>query len=103
SLDVLGRAHVRAATEVEKGAGAVHADLVALDLVRDQLELVGLPATRELFDGLRARKHVSLEWNVCLREPSHPRLDGREVRLRDRLGELEVVIETVLHRRTDAV
>src|SRR5258708_27591826 len=49
-LQVFGRAHVRTPAEVEEVACAVDADLVTLDLVRDQLELEILVSRAELFD-----------------------------------------------------
>ena len=94
---------MRAATEVQKPAGPIDADLVALDLVGDQLQLVVLAALAELFDRGSAREHLVHERNVRLGQPSHPRLDRGQVRLRDRFAEVEVVVEAVLHRGPDAV
>src|SRR5258706_8419257 len=91
------------ATQVEKVAGPVHADFVALDLVRDQLELVVLPALAELLDRLLAGKNFMHEREIRLREPAHSRLYRRQVRLRDGLAEIKVVVEAVLHRGADSI
>ena len=95
---------MRAATQVEEVACAIHADLVAFDLVCDQLELVVLAPPAELVNRLLARKHLVHERDIGLGELAHARLDCRQVRLRDRLAaEVEVVVEAVLHRGPDAV
>ncbi len=91
------------AAEVEEIAGPVHADVIAFDLVVDQLDLVVLPAPAKLVDRLLSRHRLFDERAVFLRDPSHARLDGPEIGLRDRLAEGKVVIEAVFDRRPDPV
>ena len=92
-----------AAAQVEEVAGPVHADLVAFDLVIDQLDLVVLAELAKLVEGLLAGHDLFDEGPGLLRDPPHSRLDGAEVRFGDRFAEREVVVEAVLHRRADAV
>ena len=103
SLQVPGRAHMRAAAKVQEVPGAIDAHLVALHLVGDELELVVLPPPAKLFGGLLAGHRLVHEWDVRLGELAHARFDRGQVGLGDRFREGEVVVETVLHRRTDAV
>ena len=102
-LQVPGGLDVRPTTEVEEIAGAVNAHLVPLDLVFDQLDLVVLSAPPELCQCLLARHGLLREGSVLLREAAHARLDCRQIRLRHRLAEGEVVVKAVLHWRPDAV
>src|SRR5438445_13196873 len=83
--------------------GVVDTDVVAFDLVVDQLHFVVLAATAKFVDRLLPRHRLLDEWPVFLRDPSHARLDGAEIGLRDRPAEREVVVEAVLHGRADAV
>jgi len=78
-LEVFRRAHVRAAAEVEEVAGQVDADLVAFDLVRDELELVILVALFKLFDRLPAGHDLVHEWPILLRDAAHARFDRGQV------------------------
>ena len=103
SLQLFGACDVWASAQVEKFARVIDADLVALDLVSDQLELVVLPPFGELLDGLVARESLLHERPVLVSDAAHARLDRGQVRLRDRPGEREVVVEAVLDRGTDAV
>src|SRR5207302_9716087 len=103
SLQLFGAGDVRASAQVEKFARVIDADRVALDLVSDQLELVVLPPFGELLDGLVARKGLLYERPVLVSDAAHARLDRGQVRLRDRPGEREVVVEAVLDRGTNAV
>src|SRR5207244_9476212 len=98
-----GRADVRTPAKSAQLARPVNADLVTLDLVPDQLKFEFLTPLLELFHRPLARKNFVLERDIGLSEPSHPRFDGREIRLRNWLSEVEVVIETVLHSGPDAV
>ena len=70
---------MRTSAEVEKVAGAIQADLVAFDLVLDQLELEVLAALAELFDRFVARNNLFHKRDVGLREPAHAGLDGGKV------------------------
>ena len=78
-LELFGGPHMRTSAEVEKVAGAIQADLVAFDLVRDQLELEVLAALAELFHRVVARNNLFHKRDVGLREPAHAGLDGGEV------------------------
>src|SRR5260370_41396663 len=102
-LQRLGRVNVWSAAEVEEIAGPVHADVIAFALVVDELNLVVLAAPAKFVDRLLPRHRLFDEWPVFLRDPSHARLDGAEVCLRDGLAEGEVVVEAVIDRWPDAV
>ena len=71
SLYVSRRPDVGTKAQVQKIARAVDADAIPGDLVRDQLELVVLPALAKLLDGLLARQNLMNVRNVCVRQPPH--------------------------------
>ncbi len=81
SLQVARRSHVRAPAEVQELARAIHAHLVALDLVRDQLELVVLASLPKLRDRFVARKGLVDERPVLVDDATHARLNRAEIRL----------------------
>jgi len=81
----------------------VDADLVAFDLVVDELDLVVLAAFAKLGQRLLAVHRVVNERPALLGDPPHSRFDRAEVCLGDRLAERKVVIETVLDRWADPV
>ena len=70
-LDVARRRHVRASAEVEEVARVVHADIVALDLVGDELKLVVLAAPRKLGIRLGASQRLLHERASFLRDAAH--------------------------------
>ncbi len=70
-FQIFGRAHVRPPAQIDEVARPVQTDLIAFDLVVDQLELVVLAALAKLVQGLRPRNNVSDEGPILLRDPPH--------------------------------
>jgi len=70
-LEILGRAHVRPPAEVDEVARPVQADLIAFDLVVDELELVVLADSAKFVERLRPRNDVPHEGPILLRDPPH--------------------------------
>ena len=100
-LDRLGGLQVRAAAEILEAVLGVEADL-ALGEVAQQLGLVRLVLGLEPDQQLALVDPVAADERVLRAEdPAHLRLDAPEVVGRDRLGELEVVVEAVGDRRPD--
>jgi hypothetical protein len=96
---------MRAAAEVLEGTVAVEGDglrtLVA-NQVLDQLDLVVLALLAKELSGLLGGDVTSLERLVGLDVLSHPLLDPRQILLTGApVGELDVVVEAVLDRRSD--
>ena len=101
-LDSLDRRRVlemRPATEVGEVPLRVERDL-ALRLARE-LDLVWLLFALEACDRLLARELLARPRTALRDLPAHLLLDRFEVGLRDRLRELEVVVEAVGDRRPD--
>ena len=80
------------------GAGRLGGGPAALQ--RDQLELVGLAG--QLGPCLVVGHHAALEALALPDDLAHPLLDRLQVVRAERPGHVEVVVETVLHRRPDA-
>ena len=90
---------------VDGQLGAADLDRLAVVIGRvaleaDQLELVRL--VRELGPGLLVGHHPAGEPLALLDDLAHPGLDRLQVVRGERLVHVEVVVETVLHRRPDA-
>ena len=98
-LDRRGVLEVRPAAEVGEVALRVERD-VAVGGV-DELDLVRLPLGLEPRPRLVARRLEALPGPPLLELARDLRLDRLQVGLVDRLGELEVVVEAVVDRRTD--
>ncbi len=98
--------HVRPETQVGPPVVPVHGHPIAqraLALVErlDDLPLVRL--VRKALQGVLVRQVLAHERLVELHQLGHPLLDAREVLGRQRLGEVEVVVEAVLDRGSDRV
>ena len=99
--DILGRAHVRAAAEVEPLALLVDLDhLVGRDGV-DQFDLEVLALGRKDALGLVARPHFLGERSAAGDDLGHLLFDRREIVLGEGRVALEVVIKAVLDHRAD--
>ena len=100
-LDRLRGLQVRAAAQVLEPVLRVEADL-AVRQVAGQLQLVRLRLRLEAGQDLGLVHAVGAHERVLLGEdPAHLLLDPLQVVRRDRLGELEVVVEAVGDRRAD--
>jgi hypothetical protein len=95
-----GVGHVRAAAQVDEVAVAVGRDHLALGQVGDALELERVVA--EHLARLVARHLAPLEGELLLRDAAHLGLERREVLGRERLRDLEVVVEAVVDGRAEA-
>ncbi len=62
---------MRPPAQVDEVAGSIQADLVAFDLVVDQLDLVVLAALSEFVQGLLAGYHLPYEGPILLGDPAH--------------------------------
>jgi len=91
---------VRPAAQVGEGALRVHRDGLAFGQLRDELLLVRLAFERVA--RLKAVEHGALERLFFGDDLAHALLDGRKVLRRERPIDVEVVVEAVLDRRTDA-
>jgi hypothetical protein len=90
---------------VDGQVGPAHLDVLAIVGRRrafeaDELLLVGL--TRQLCPGLLLGHHPAAEPLALLDDRPHPLLDGLQVLGGERSGDIEVVVEAVLHRRADS-
>jgi uncharacterized protein (DUF2342 family) len=95
---------VGAAAEVEEVARPVAADqLVVGRLLVDPVQLVGLVQLGEAADGLRVGQQLLLEAVAAGDYLRHALLDRLQVVLRERPGQVEVVVEAVLDRRSAGV
>ena len=100
-LDRLRRLQVRAAAQVLEPILGVEADLTVRQ-VAGQLQLVRLRLRLEAGQDLGLVHAVGAHERVLLGEdPAHLLLDPAQVVRRDRLGELEVVVEAVGDRGAD--
>ena len=102
--DPPGVAQVRAAAEVHELALPVDRHLglaLPLELV-DLIDLVRLLPLGEVRPGVGHRHDRSLERRLRLHDAVDLGFDGREVGLRQRPREVEVVVEAVLDRRAEA-
>ena len=90
---------MRAAAQVDEAAVAVDADLLVGGKLVDVFELEALVGEDLL--GLIARDNLADERLVGLDDRGHLLLDGGEVVRRERAGQLEVVEEPVLGRRSE--
>ena len=99
-LEVRGVGHVRAAAEVNVVVLPVDVDGVVGDLAQD-LDLVGIFALGKELNGRLAGNALAAQGHGALGDLVHLLLDGGKVGLRDGLGELNVVIESVFDSRTD--
>ena len=105
-LDLLGAGTVRAAAEILEGTVAVERDRLRAfvgDQVLDQLDLELLVLGPEDLDRFGDGHVTPLELLVGLDVTPHRFLDLRQVRVGDLdvLGEVEVVVEAVVDRRSD--
>jgi len=101
-LDLRGVAHVRAGAEVDELAVLVEGDGLARRDVAEAADLVGvLAALAEQFLGLLAGALEALELLVLLGDAAHLFLDLHEVLGRERMVEVEVVVEAVVRGRPD--
>src|SRR5919197_1606877 len=98
-LDWLRVLQVRAPAEVREVALRVEGDLTVRSV--DELDLVGLAFLLEASPRLLAGDLFTLPLPALRDLLSHLGLDPLEVGLRDRLGELEVVVEAVFDGRPD--
>src|SRR5205814_9303027 len=96
-LDRLRVLEVRPAAEVGEVALRIEADLPLGGV--DELPLVGLVG--EAFLRLLGRRLLARPLAALLQLAAHLFLDSRQVRLRNGLRELEVVVEALLDRRPD--
>ncbi len=91
---------VRAAAQVRERARRVCGDLGVIGEFTDELELVRLIGEDLL--GLGTREHAAVERLLRGDDVAHLGLDGLEVLGCERAADLEVVVEAVLDRGTDA-
>ncbi len=91
---------MRAAAQVGEGALAVRGDGLVFRQLADEFALEGLLLER--VPRLELVEHRALERLVLGDDLAHPLLDRLEVFGRERAADLEVVVEAVLDRGTDA-
>lgn len=92
---------VRAAAEVGEVVLRVDRQGLVDGQVVDQLDLVRLVLVDEALADRVALHRAALEGVAPLEDPAHLVLEPLQVRLADRLGEVEVVVEAVVDRRAD--
>ena len=96
-----GMRYVRAAAEVHEVPFGVYGERLALYAL-DEFDLEVLAHRGELFHRLLFGKLAAYQRDLLLRYPAHLGLDLRQVVLRDRLREADIVIEAVFYRGADA-
>ncbi len=100
-LQLPGRRHVRAATQVDEVAFAVERNVFVGRDRRDDLGLVLLADRFEELDRVVAFPDLAHDGLVLARELSHLLLDRFEVLWREASREREVVVEAVVDHRAD--
>jgi hypothetical protein len=101
-LDLPRGFEMRAEAEIDEVAHRVALHGV-VGLLADQLDLEVLTALREQVQRLGLRDQLPLDAAVLLDDVGHLLLDGRQILRRERLRHQEVVEETVVGGRSDAV
>ena len=101
AADVGGRAHMRAAAQIDPLALPIQRDRLVARQILDDLGLVFLPFVLEEADRLVAVDLLADEFFPARHDLAHLRLDRREVVRSERLVAREVVVEAVGDRRAD--
>src|SRR5579871_847357 len=99
--DLAGRDEMRAATEIVPVAVIVDRDFFLRRQITDQLGLVMFADLLEVADGLITRPDSAASRQVTRDNLMHPRFDLRQIVGMERLLAGEVIVKTVLDRRTD--
>ena len=99
-LDRAGREEVRPRAQIGEVALPVERNLLALGHVAYQFDLVRLFALFHKRDRLIARESEPLEADILFDDLLHLALDTLEVLGAERLGDVKVVVEALIDRRT---
>ena len=100
-LDHARRRQMRTCAQVDEIALTIEGDLGVLGQIVDQLDLVGLVVALHQLDRLFARQHESLELVVRLDDLRHLALDHLQLFERDGRRKVEIVIKSLVDRRSD--